>query len=669
MTGRWPTLVAVCLAAVVAGGCGGAGPRSAWWSGAPSADLVPSGLTLVGGFGESGIVVDGSGMAWVDGPAQVARIDPGSGEATVWDAGDDVVFGTSWIAPASGPGVWLVTGDRVRLFDGTRFVVDLAVPEAARGGSTGVVAQVVDRDGSVWVSSTGGVARWRDGAWAAMAEAAPAGEGEPTSGIPSIAVDSEGALWAGGVTTDAGTGLQRFDGTSWRITDAGDPPDGRVNDLAADPRGGIWALAWSAEDYARQEPPGVYRFDGSLWRQVNSAGYAGGLSVSGTGQVWAAVVPCGGGSGAGTCEGDTTVLARLQPDGAWRTFGDAPGGPVLGWVSLALVGEQVLLTNSQQLPGSGGASVLRFDGRAYTPAWVDPTAQAVTPLGGLLAESADVVWVQADRGPSPAGGASIAGLSAYRAGAWLPVGPATGPYSWPVPEIPAAPALATDGAVWVATRPDPPVVSLVRIAGEQATVVTRAAIQGRVSAGADGSVWVALDGEPVRVDPDGTRTAIGRPPGSPPVSDLVAGPDGSVWAGSWWHGKQQLTALWDGEWTLVDLPDTGQSVSEALIAVDGSLWAILTTNDGSASVQRYSAGRWTRLQEGPPDLAARGLALAPDGSVCTMLPNDSVVACFDPTGEVHRVPLGVPAAEFSVGTDGAVWVLGEQVARLPDRVG
>jgi hypothetical protein len=262
-----------------------------------------------------------------------------------------------------------------------------------------------------------------------MAEATQPGEGDPTSDIP-IAVDSDGALWAGGVTTDAGTGLQRFDGTSWRITDAGDPPDGRVNDLAADPRGGIWALAWSTEDYHRQTPPGVYHFDGSLWRQVNSAGYAGGLSVSGTGQAWAAVVPCGGRSGAGTCEGDTTVLARLQPDGAWQTFGDAPEGPVLGWIS-------------QQLPGSGGASVLRFDGRAYTPAWVDPTAQAVTPLGGLLAESADVVWVQADCGPSPAGGASLAGLSAYRAGAWLPVGPATGAYSWPVPDIPAAPALAT----------------------------------------------------------------------------------------------------------------------------------------------------------------------------------------------------------------------------------
>ena len=46
-----------------------------------------------------------------------------------------------------------------------------------------------------------------------------------------------------------------------------------------------------------------------------------------------------------------------------------------------------------------------------------------------------------------------------------------------------------------------------------------------------------------------------------------------------------------------------------------------------------------------------------------------MAACFDQTGEVRRVPLGVPAAEFSIGADGAVWVLGEQVARLPDRVG
>ena len=105
-------------------GTGGAsGPRAA-----PS-DLVPSGLTLAGGTGEGDVVVDGAGMVWVDGPWQVARVDPATGEATIWDAADDLAFtSVQRLAPAQPAGVWLDSGDRVRLFDGERFLVDIAVP-------------------------------------------------------------------------------------------------------------------------------------------------------------------------------------------------------------------------------------------------------------------------------------------------------------------------------------------------------------------------------------------------------------------------------------------------------------------------------------------------------------------------------------------------------------
>ncbi len=125
-TRAWLALAALLVAGCATGSDGGAGPA---WPEGSSADLVPSGLTLAGGTGEGDVVVDGAGMVWVDGPWQVARVDPATGRATIWDAADDLAFTTvRRLAPAEPAGVWLDSGDRVRLFDGQRFLVDIAVP-------------------------------------------------------------------------------------------------------------------------------------------------------------------------------------------------------------------------------------------------------------------------------------------------------------------------------------------------------------------------------------------------------------------------------------------------------------------------------------------------------------------------------------------------------------
>jgi hypothetical protein len=45
------------------------------------------------------------------------------------------------------------------------------------------------------------------------------------------------------------------------------------------------------------------------------------------------------------------------------------------------------------------------------------------------------------------------------------------------------------------------------------------------------------------------------------------------------------------------------------------------------------------------------------------------IVCFDPTGESARIDLrGMGVSTFSVAPDGTIWVLGGQVAVLPDQL-
>ena len=88
------------------------------------------------------MVADGEGLVWFLGPWQLIRLDPRTGEATIWDAADDLQFASTGmtLAPAAGAGVWLMDGGRVRLFDGERFAVDVEVPSDIRNvaGRAGV---------------------------------------------------------------------------------------------------------------------------------------------------------------------------------------------------------------------------------------------------------------------------------------------------------------------------------------------------------------------------------------------------------------------------------------------------------------------------------------------------------------------------------------------------
>ena len=650
------TWAVVALGSALVAGCAsgpGDGSASGWPDGS-SADLVPSGLTLVGGTHEGDVVVDGSGMVWVDGPWQVARVDPATGGATIWDAADDPAFTSVLrLAPAQPAGVWLDSGDRVRLFDGERFLVDIAVPtqyaDVPDGqGPEGEVLQVGDE---LWASGEGGVARWADGSWSSV------GMEQLTTAGP-LALDSEGAVWAGGVSTIDGEErnvVVRFDGTAWTTPGiAGQAPSGGIGDIAADPSGGVWVS--STQDGPVTGQHGVYRFDGTAWSKAGPGGYAGDMAVTTGGQLWALA-----GAGNGIDPSGEVRVARLAGDGTWESFGSEEGAPEGSegfWPSLAVAGDRVVVSDV--------AGLVRSEGDRFVTLWQDPTAVVQPAFGvahgetpdAVLAISADEVWLPA--APVSDGQAwpvASTSLSRYRDGAWVAVGPvSTG-------DMANAPVRASDGAVWQATAK-----GLVRIEGDASTVVAED-IGGytRVSLapGDGGSVWAVSDGGLVTVGADGSSTSIGRPQGGKRLFEgapLAAGP-GVAWTVDSDPGRGLSRLLrWDGQWSTVSVPEPYNWVTQLLVAADGAVWGILDAEDAGQALARYADGRWT-MDRG----AARGLAGTPSGEVCTI--RDTGVTCYDAAGLASGVPVStypVSVGALSIAPDGSAWVLGEQVARLPE---
>jgi hypothetical protein len=247
-------------------------------------------------------------------------------------------------------------------------------------------------------------------------------------------------------------------------------------------------------------------------------------------------------------------------------------------------------------------------------------------------------------------------LSRFRDGAWDAVGPVSRG------DTANAAVMATDGAIWQATAE-----GLVRIEGDSSTVVADD-VSGytgvSLASGEDSSVWTIVDGDVVQIRPDGSRTSIGRPEGSKPLFDvapLAAGP-GVVWT-SRSDPERGLAwlARWDGRWTTAGIPEPYTWVPQLLLAPDAAVWAVLDGEEVGQALARYADGRWT-VDQG----AARGLAQTPAGEVCTI--RDAGVVCFDADGLAAGAPVStypVAVGALSIAPDGATWVLGEQVARLP----
>lgn len=648
MRGRSGMVVAVATAGLLVAGCGiGSDP-----SGPPSAstavprpssatpmggrDLLPSGLSVVGGGqGAQGMVVDAAGSVWVDGPWQVARLDPATGAAEVWTVADDVAFARGWPAAGArstggppGSGVWFAAGEEIVLFDGSRFAQEIADP-AEGGGIESIGGLAVDGD-RVWVSAVGGslvrgtVLEWLGGSWA---EAGPA--------VGPLVVDAEGALWSGAARRGQ-------DGT-WAVPGGAAAPDGgMLSPVAADPVRGIWGV----------QSTWLYRFDGVRWDRWQlpqvppvdgdrGEWYAVSMAISDSGDAWLA--------------GDDAVVRRTGA-GGWSTFTTgqgltlAPLGSSSGrWV--VVVDEAVLVTDP--------TGVLRLDGATFAPLWADPAATPVRAGGCLTAVSGSEAWASSFTVPSP--DPPVPWQEAYRLarfveGSWEADGPAAPTCS--------GTAVAPDGELWAVTPQ-----GLVRTEGRDWVTVDDSITSGPVAVGPDAVAWALSGGRLVRFDPDGDRTIIGRTPLGDSVRSVLlsSAQPGVVWVGTnAWEGPT-LAARWDGQWTQAPVDAWTLQI---MAHPDGSLWAEASNNE-TGWLLRYSEGAWSEV----PETRGRGfsgsLETSPSGDVCVKGSDprgrDSLT-CFDADGLTASVDVPELTAEVSLGADGSAWLLGDQVARLPDSV-
>ena len=612
-----------------------AGQRaSPWWERAAASELAPTGIELVNAYGVDSIVVDGTGAVWVDGAWQLSRVDPATGSAQTWDVSDDVIFATLWkIRPSAGAGVWLITSDRLRLFDGRRFVRDLAVPAAYRGTN-----DVVEVGTEVWVSGASGVARCtQGGAWSLVGEATITGAGVLT-------VDSEGYVWTVGQVEQEGESshaVVRFDGARWSTPGGAEAPT-FAEDIVADPTGGVRTRFGF----------GVRAFDGTSWRRIPRLPAVRGadgllslvMAVTPDGVLWV-VGPDG--------------LSHHEAVGGWKTVTRAGGSSLVG---LGIVATDVIVADSSGL--------LRLEGGQLRRVWAHPGPGLSAPVEGLLAVSSDEVWATGERG-----------VQQFLDGRWRRrwAGPGWQAAWWMEWGSGAGLTLATDEVVWAIVD-----VGLARFQGDQSVVLARDHPDGWLQAGPDSAVWALgamwsgwsgwyagpdLDGTSLSlVGADGTRTSVRLPGPAWSVTSLAAGVDGSIWVTICEEDVADYCTVpslmrWEGSWSPVPYPGAG--VRGVAVAPDGGLWALLTTGVSANEmpfVARYAEGSWTQF----PDATNLGwLTPAPGGRICGVDMSASALVCIDPSGRMSRASLAVPG-HVHIGADGSLWLEESGVvARLP----
>ena len=312
-----------------------------WWPVSSSTQLTPTGIEVVASSAVDAMVVDGAGAAWLHSVGKVTRVDPSTGSARSWDLGDDAAFGTATELRASRQsGVWLVSGEHLRLFDGHRIVRDIPVPAQFRGGDGVGITDMVEVGSEVWVSSAAGVARCAGGAWAMV------GAGQLTH-VRTLAAEPAGHVWAVGLASrglSVHTTVARFDGSRWSPPQ---PPAPRSRGtVVADPTGGV----------LRQLGVELHRFDGLAWRRLPDVPVA-------TGQLDLPFAPAISPSGVVWLRG-ADFLAK-QVSGRWRRVVDHESRDL---VQMAFTELDVLVADSTGL--------LRLVGDRLQRVWLDEASRS-----------------------------------------------------------------------------------------------------------------------------------------------------------------------------------------------------------------------------------------------------------------------------------------------------
>lgn len=237
------------------------------------------------------LLVDKGGALWAGGYGGGAGVFDG----TKWTKFEPSTTGNQTVVQIfqDHAGIyWLATaGAGLFRFDGktwTAYTRQNGLP------SDEVNAIAEDADGALWLGTSDGVVRFADGK---MKVYRPS-DGLANSKVLAVAIDKQGVKWFG----TWGSGISRFDGSSWR-TFAALPEGPRspfVVSARADGQGRVW---FGTHD-------GVAMVDGATWTHYTSAE---GLLGS---DVYAIEIDADGNKWFGTYRG----VSRLDSENQWKQF-------------------------------------------------------------------------------------------------------------------------------------------------------------------------------------------------------------------------------------------------------------------------------------------------------------------------------------------------------------
>lgn len=666
------------------------------------------------------MVADGAGHAWVKGPWELTRVDVVTGAAEAWDVNDMAgLFSPDLrLAATSGDGVWLLVLDQALLFDGHRITRRLHVPAKLvaklKGQEPAHIHDLVEVDDRIWVSvhspaaesdstidnPSGIVLRWSDQQWTAMSRPADTVGG-------ALDVDDDGSVWAGGWqlpqyasyrgwdlsacrTTGraTGSGVRRWDGKAWNLpgSDTGQLVPGGPGEVVSQGKS-TWYLSYGEDvcSFAGIDPP----VDGAAVATYELLQYASGRwqlrdddeSTLPIGTEWIAEGDDRTGRTAWLAPGpDGQVwvagdhgLIRVTADGQVKTFTtftteDEPDQPHSG-LSQTIRGLVVTDTDTLVLDGKG---LSRLVGDNFEQVWAEPFHWAGT-MGGYLPLSKDSLIASTREG-----------WYEYTGGTWIPT-------AWPTTQGDCKAVLADDGAIWIGGSD-----GLARVEDGRPEIMV--GVQGcPVAAAGEGRVWfrTGLSHEGPDADAGGSLELVSPDGGLGPLelpkhyrSDycvLGGGLDGSMWIAKPIQvrdgvvcGPYEDLARWDGRsWaisTSLDLPGGRSKLYTPTVAADGSIWGWPGKHGASRYYQpntaliRYDGHKWSTTWNPPPSIrnAYKVLIPAPGDRVCVHAQSTEKLPCLRRYGSSTTITNPALAAGSPViAPDGAIWILGDQIARLP----
>lgn len=513
--------------------------------------------------------------------------------------------------------LWAGSPEGLLRFDGYAFRrYPLAAPDGQLLPEQFVRAMLPDPRGWIWVAAgNSGLVRLdtASGQWARWArDGKSADDTAPAANtVRALALEKDGTLWIGG-----SGGLDRFDVKTQRFThhrgSEDGLPDTRVQTLLVDRQGTLWIGTWRG--LARKPADGpIEAVEASLGDQLVTliTETLDGRIVVGTaqGQLRALSpngkpLPFSPGAKAGATSGVSPVMAMVQPDGDELWFGDASG--------------------LSRRRASDGELIERLPAAAMAPR---------SDVRALMRDPSGTVWVGSFGGGLMRHVPPLPGLAMVRdAMGQAPAG------------LDVRSVLQLQGGeVWLGTlaggieRRDRQLNPIAHIAPG-----TNGLPPGRVNAlgqSKDGSVWVAIDTQLLRFDPQGrwketlrSGNAVPRrfqptddgalwiatldglmrwTPGHPvmravPTAGLVGGtgevnafatmPDGSLWAGGA-AGLFRVARPGSAEPVAEWVPSTGlagQTVLGMAVDAKGTLWVDTGTGlhrlkDGDGRQARFEA--------------------------------------------------------------------------------